>query len=147
MKKTGVQLISMKKEDIPIVASYFLKAFGPDGFGEPWSIKTSRKHLEEIFDPEYSFVAKLEEKVVGAVVGFPATYEHGTEIFIDTWVVMKDFRGKGIGTDLWERAIENAKEKDLVGVRLVGSARLRSFFWYKEKGLKESGWIELTRKL
>jgi predicted N-acetyltransferase YhbS len=140
-----IEIQPMREEDLEKSAELSLEAFGKEGLGEPWTLDSSRDHDKELFNPEYSFVAKGGGQTVGVLLAFPATYELGPELFIDTIAVSKDKRGSGIGRKLWDKALENAKEKGLVGVRLVGNPKLPSFRWYQDElGLHPSGWIELT---
>ena len=73
------------------------------------------------------------------------TLEKSTELCIDTIVIDGKLRGKGIGSQLFEFAEKLAKEKQLVGVRLTSNPKMRSYNWYKELGLEESGWVELVK--
>jgi len=140
-----IKIEPMSQSDLEKSAELTLEAFGKQGLGEPWTLDTAREHEREVFNTKYSYKATEGGKTVGVIVALPVTYELGTELFIDTIAVAKDKRGRGIGKILWEKAAENAKQKGLVGVRLLGNPKLRSFKWYqKEFGMHPSGWVELT---
>ncbi|MDP2873714.1 MAG: GNAT family N-acetyltransferase [bacterium] len=127
------------------LASYTALAFGKESIGEPWTVETALKHIEEGYNKTFSLVAEENGELIGGLVAYPSTYEKGTELFIDILVVRSDKRGQGIGQQLFNRALELAKENDLVGVRFLSHPQLPSFNWYKKLGLKESGWREMVR--
>ncbi|XP_013388649.1 uncharacterized protein F36G3.2 [Lingula anatina] len=62
-------------------------------------------------DPEGSFIAELQGKVIGVVMGFNLSEE---EAFAGIWVVSKMHRGQRIGTRLWQ------KMKEYIGDRNLG---------------------------
>lgn len=139
-----ITIISATREDIPTLAKMYLAAFGTE-LGEPWTIESCFKNLEEALEEDYSFTAWLDNEIVGCLFTTEMTFEKGTELFIDTIMVDEKHRGKGIGSQLFEFAENLAKEKQLVGVRLTSSPKMRSYNWYKKLGLKESGWVELVK--
>lgn len=136
----------MTQNDLPAAAALFLTTFGPEGFGEPWTLHTSTDHLTGACDPAYSYVAQVDGKAVGFLIATRQTFEHGPELYIDTFVVEPALRGQGIGTKLWEYGEKEARTKGCIGVRLVGNPKLQSFSWYHTKGISESGWIELAKR-
>lgn len=137
----------MTPEDLPNAATVYFDAFGPKGLGEAWTIKRSLNHVTDVYNQDLCFTAVYDEKPVGFIFGSVIQYENGPEFFIDTFIVERTFRGKTIGTQLWNYALQQAKKKHLVAVRLLGTPRLPSFSWYHKQQLKESDSVELYKLL
>ncbi len=136
----------MTTDDLPHAATLFHQTFGPSGLGEPWTLQTSADHLAGVLDSQYSVVAEADGTPVGFFVAGRQTFEHGPELYVDTFMVEPALRGKGIGTKLWQYAEGQAKEHGCIGVRMVGNPKLSSFTWYHTQGITESGWIELAKR-
>ncbi|XP_013420241.1 uncharacterized protein LOC106180712 [Lingula anatina] len=77
---------------------------------ESWNL--SQKVVRTLFEysPEGSFIAELQGKVIGAVMGFNLSEE---EAFGGIWVVSKSWREQRIGTRLWQRVKEHTGDRNL----------------------------------
>lgn len=140
-----LEIKKLTKEDLPIIAKFFSDNFSSNGLGEPWGLENSFKHIEEVFNEEYSIKAIDNNELVGGLIAYPATYERGTEFYIDTIVVKTDKQRKGIGTQLINYAINSAKNKNLIGVRIITNHKIPAYKWYRKIGLKDSGWVEMVK--
>lgn len=145
MVDDSVAIRLMKTEDLERVAEIFLAAF--NGVGEHWSRETALQHICESFFDQFHYVAMSDREIVGFILAIPLIREKGKELFIDTIAVLPEFQNKGIGKMLWEKITVEAKNNNLVGIRLLSNPHLASFNWYKKIGFKESGWIEVFNKI
>lgn len=59
----------------------------------------------------YVFVAKEENRVVGAII---AMKTRDDKIYVSGWVVHKKYRRKGIGTQLYKALIRKTKGKKII---------------------------------
>ena len=136
----------MKKSDLDQTAKVFHLAF--NDAGENWPVANAKKHVEENFlGGKCHFVAVIDNKIVGLLLGITSTREPGKEIFLDTIAVLPRWQNKGIGERLWQRMIKFLKTNKFTGIRLTANREFKSFNWYRQKGFKESGWIEVYKKI
>lgn len=63
----------------------------------------------------FAFVAKDDEKIVGVITG----HSYYDEVHISDFVVLEDYRGKGIGTSLIRKAEEYHKNKGFESINLT----------------------------
>ncbi|XP_013420201.1 uncharacterized protein LOC106180687 isoform X1 [Lingula anatina] len=77
---------------------------------ESWNL--SQEVVRTLFEycPEGSFIAELQGKVVGAVMGFNLNEE---ESFGGMWIVSKQHRGQRIGTMLLQRLKEHIGDRNI----------------------------------
>lgn len=73
-----------------------------------WSIDKKREVAGDLIDSNYISYLALEE---GRIIGFMSVVRKltGERMLLDVIQVDKDFRGKGIGRMLWEKAVEEAR--------------------------------------
>ncbi len=77
-----------------------------------WSEEVVNKYDEPMFVRfGYVYVAKDNEKVVGAIVAYPT---RDNEVYVCDWVVDKKYRGQGIGMKLYKRLLKVIKGKPVV---------------------------------
>lgn len=143
MDKVKIEL--MTEAHLDDVAKVFMAAF--NAVGEDWSYETARQNISENFFEDVHFVAKIDDQIVGFIMGIPLTREKGLELFLSSVAILPEYQHQGIGKLLWEKMVSLVKEKKYVGIRLLTNPHLKSFKWYKEMGFKESGWIEVFNEL
>jgi ribosomal protein S18 acetylase RimI-like enzyme len=110
-----------------------------------------REHPEENFDkhlgkvgPEALWVAVHDSKIVGLI----GLILKGREAEIEPLIVSKPYRGKGIGKQLIQTVIAEARSKR-VAILIIGPAAQNKKaikFLYKQ-GFKNLGYIELFMDL
>lgn len=119
----------MKLKDIPNVAELERECFSM-----PWS---ERSLLKEVDNQDSLFLVK-EQK--GKVVGYVGMYYVYPEGDITNVAVAKDYRGKGIATELLEQAFLIAGTREIteftLEVRVSNTAAIRL---YERLGFKEEG--------
>jgi ribosomal protein S18 acetylase RimI-like enzyme len=141
----NLQIEVMVESDLKSVIKIFLEVF--NSLGEQWSLETAEKHIKENFFGDCHYIAKLDDKIIGFLLAIPLTRERGTELFIDSVAVQREFQRRGVGKKLWEQMYNYAIEKRYIGIRLLSSRQLQSFHWYQSMNLKESGWVEVYKEL
>lgn len=140
-----VKIELMTEEHLDNVAKVFMTTF--NAVGENWSYENARQNISENFFDDVHFVAKIDDKIVGFLMGIPLTREKGLEFFLSSIAILPKYQYQGIGKLLWEKMLSVAKEKKYVGIRLLTNPHLESYNWYKEMGFTESGWIEVFKEL
>lgn len=140
-----IQIELMTKDDLSEVAQVLMIVF--NNLGENWTLEIAHTHVESNFFGDCHFVARNKDKIVGFIIGFPLIFEKGLSMFVDIIAVLPDYQKMGIGKMLWEKMTDVAKENNYDAIRLLSNPSLESFEWYKEMGYKESGWVEVYKKL
>lgn len=142
-----VEIVSMTKNDIPQVADIVVNTFSKAPLNESLNVKNMVKHLSEEFSAEYSFVAKENDVIIGALVGNVYPGDEKPTYHIDMLVVEETKRDHGIGDQLFSKAQETAKFHNIHLLDLDANPKLRSFNWYKRLGFSESGWVDLEKTI
>ena len=138
-----VTILNMTDGDLPELSRIFYQSF--NDVGERWSEGTATQHDKENFFGECHFIAKINNQIIGYIMGIPLTREQGLELFIDTVTVLPQYQKQGIGSRLWQTMLDHAKEKKYVAIRLLTNPNLHSFDWYKKMGYQQSGWVEIYK--
>ena len=145
--ENNFSFVPMTKADLPQLAQYAAAAFSVKQLQEkPWTKAKSLQHLQENFNPHYSWTIKLNHQIIGGAVGLPVTFQGGTELFIDTLVISKPHRSQGVGTKFLDFLEQETQKKGLVGFILLSNTKLPSYNWYHHLGFKTTGWVELSKK-
>jgi len=91
-----------------------------------------------------AFVAEVD----GFIVGFALFYTRystwkGCRLYLEDFIVTEDMRGKGIGKVLFEKVIEEAKDKKYNGMvwQVLDWNEPAINFYNKYKAHLESGWL------
>lgn len=140
-----VEIIKMQELDLKEVAEVFRTVFNEEG--ENWDERNSLKRIQENFHGNAHYVSKVNGRIVGMVMAIPATLELDSVLVVDSLVVLKEYRGQGIGKGLWEYIEKYAKEKGYKSVRLFANPKWDSYQMYTKLGYKPSGWIELFKEV
>lgn len=125
LKNISIRLV--REKDLQKIYEIEIKSFKT-----PYSFFT----LQTLFwfNRECFYVAELEEKVVGFIVGDLRSYSHGHVVSI---AVDDQYRGKGIGTCLMKTLVEKFKKMGVKIVRLeVAVSNTAAQSIYKKMGFK-----------
>ncbi|MDA1061247.1 MAG: GNAT family N-acetyltransferase [bacterium] len=133
----------MKEVDLKEVSQVFKESF--NSVSENWSDQSSFEHVKQNFFGDSHWVYRENGKIIGMLMSIVLIREHGPELFIDSVAVLPKFQKKGIGKELWSKAVEYAKANNLHAIRFLSNKNLKSYEWYKSMGYEESGWIELFK--
>jgi GNAT superfamily N-acetyltransferase len=97
------------------------------------------KHLEEV-GPDQLWVAVHDFKVVGLI----GLISKGDETEIEPIIVSKDYRGKGIGKQLIETVVSEARNKGVKFLNIGPVARnIKTIKWLYTQGFRNLGHIQL----
>ncbi|RDC58118.1 GNAT family N-acetyltransferase [Pedobacter chinensis] len=113
-------------EEVTVDLNHFIEA----GFGE---------------NPVWkAFVAEVDEIIVGFALFYTrySTWK-GCRLYLEDFIVTEDMRGKGIGKVLFEKVIEEAKDKKYNGMvwQVLDWNEPAINFYNKYKAHLESGWL------
>jgi ribosomal-protein-alanine N-acetyltransferase len=82
------------------------------------------------------FVARIDKKIVGYIIG----YKNGKTGVLVSIATHPEFRGKGIGTKLWERLVQFFNESGVKKVKLqVRKSNFVAQKFYENLGFKKAG--------
>lgn len=81
--------------------------------GEQWNPGFENAVINEIFDPKDKqiLVGKINNQVMGSI----SCCRYGDYGWIGVYIIKKEFRGKGLGIQLWNQAMER-----LSGCKVIG---------------------------
>ena len=113
MEKMQVVVRSMKEEDLLIISELYVRAYKIYSQWEHWNSEAARQLFEHWLkrQPDMSFVAEYDDKVVGAFVGGIKPWWDGNHLVDWELVVDPEYQKKGIGKLLLKVALEKAVEK------------------------------------
>lgn len=103
------------------------RTFGPGRF--VLSAYRIREHVDHLLD--VSFTARIGTLLVGSVRQLPILIGETKALMLGPLTVEPPFRGRGIGRQLMERALNDAKEKGHAIVLLVGDEAYYSRIGFK----------------
>lgn len=103
------------------------RTFGPGRF--VLSAYRIREHVDHLLD--VSFTARIGTLLVGSVRQLPILIGETKALMLGPLTVEPPFRGRGIGRQLMERALTEAKEKGHAIVLLVGDEAYYSRVGFK----------------
>jgi len=140
-----IKIEKMNKADLNEVAKILCTVFNEEG--ENWNEENSLKRVEGSFQDDGHYVARVDGRIVGMVMSMPVALELDTVLLVDMLVVLREYRGKGIGRKLWESIESYAKEKGYKSVRLFANPNWDSYNLYIKLGYQPSGWVELFKEI
>lgn len=127
VKNTEISLRRFQLTDLPRIMEIEHSSFGAEAYSEEqflWRYKSN---------PEGFIVACVGEEVVGYVTGLLS----GQKGHLDSIVVKKEFRGKGIGRQLNDFILNYFQKKKVKVIELeVRPENKKVINWYKRLGFK-----------
>lgn len=141
---------SAKKEDIMEIINLLHQVHDihaekrPDIF-KKGTTKYNKKDIKKLMKCENSpiFVYVLNEKVVGYIFCFIKKIRNdqnlcdNSYLFVDDLCVLKEYRGRKIGTELYNYAKDFAREKNIKNIRLnVWNLNKKAIDFYQKNGMK-----------
>jgi len=132
----------LQEKDIPQLEVMFVQ-YNPGDDNEPYQFnpKQIKKFLSEKHN--IAFVAKLDDKVIGCISGYPLTMmdEDRPEFFIYGVDIHPDYHNRGYGTEFMKFVLNWAKEQ---GYResyvMTGSQNIAACRCYEKAGMEMDDW-------
>ncbi len=146
-----IKIIPVLEKDLKELAKIYTSTYSNFDIGERWTEETSYKMLKYWFDrqPDLFFLAKCEEKVVGAFTVGVKPWWDGNHLVDGEIFVNPDCQKKGVGKELLRFVSEYAKKK--YNVVQFDSYTVRDKYplkWYKSIGFKEiKEWVLISIKV
>lgn len=141
----NIKIERMAEADIKEVSTVMRTVFNEQG--DDWSEEISLQEVQENFQGDANFVARDGERIVGSVIAYPISIESERGMYVDTFVVLGEYRGKGVGKLLWNKVEEYAKKNSYKFINVLANPKWSSYDLYKRMGFKESGWVDLYKRV
>jgi ribosomal protein S18 acetylase RimI-like enzyme len=125
----------------------FLRQTGQTDEIEPWITKDYFSHYVE---SKTSFVAVIDEKVVGFILAKPTSYVRNAkrETWLEYIAVLPELRKRGIGSSLISKVLDNARSKDVAVLHTaLNPNNDESSRFLLKHGFEIRDWKLATRKL
>lgn len=131
----------MKVEDLEDLSRVYVDAFKDPELGENWEPKSAYALLEDWFkrQPDLSFVAEYNNKLVGAFVVGVRPWWDGYHLVDGELFIASEYQKQGIGSRLIKEVLEEANKKYSPLTWETYTFRNQEFplNWYKSIGFKE----------
>lgn len=94
----------LKMEDIPMVASVYVKAFEKGDWNEHWTEKGAEKRITEIVSSPTckGIICVSMNEIIGCILYEKLTWHTGKQLEVKEIFVMPSAQGKGVGKKLLE---------------------------------------------
>ncbi|MDO8627494.1 MAG: GNAT family N-acetyltransferase [Candidatus Diapherotrites archaeon] len=147
-----IKIRLMKKTDLSALAKMYAKVYTIVNMGENWTTGSAKKLLEYWLkkQPDLSFVAEFDGKIVGAFTSGIKPWWDGNHLFDGEIFVDNNYQGKGIGTKLIKVLFETAVKKYNATVFEAATYTKTEFplDWYKSMGINIStGLVLISGKI
>ena len=146
----NVSIEPIKEEDLETVASIFADAFNQASGSENWTKDSALEYTKYCHErrPDLFFVAKIDNKAVGGIVGeIMPLWDGPSLVDIDIFVEESARRGgKGVAKTLLTTLLTTSSEKyGAKNLRFVADGtKKHPMGWYKRIGCSETGWVHMT---
>ncbi|RYE56910.1 MAG: GNAT family N-acetyltransferase [Sphingobacteriales bacterium] len=111
---------------------------------------TLKEFIEAGFGPEKvwtAFVVEADEKIVGFALYYTrySTWK-GRRLYLEDFIVTEEYRGRGIGKLLFERVMQEAKERNYNGMvwQVLHWNETAIKFYNKYAASIEDGWLNAS---
>lgn len=108
-----INIRQINKDDIKILGEVYSKVYEVFDTGEKWTPDTASELIKYWFEkqPDLSFVAEYEGKIVGGFLSGIKPWWDGNHLFDGEIFVHPDFQNKKIGKALFKKLLTEANEK------------------------------------
>ena len=151
-----MRIRNVTKEDLNSFVKVYIDAYrGYEEYAEK-SVRDIKRYFKWLYKRDRSgfFVAEIREPVgfVACDANWISPFEGKRVAELHELFVKSEFKGKGIGSRLLERAIEYGRSKNLPLMGLwVGERNEPAKRFYKKHGFVERGrwgvWVRMVRKI
>lgn len=111
----------MEARDLPACAEILCAVYNNELWMCRWTQERAAAYLLDYFEHRrfVGFVAEADGEVIGGLFAHEKTWWNNDELFIDEMFVRPACQGRGIGTQLLDRAGAHVREQGLAGITLT----------------------------
>ncbi len=135
----------MNKTDFIETSDIIVTIFNEEG--DKWTHENALGRIKKNYYKDLCFVAKDGTNIIGAILGYSIPEERNIVAFIDSFVVLKEYRGMHVGEDLWNIFLKSAKQMGCNAVTLISNPEWKSYQFYMKHGLWDTNWRYLYKEL
>lgn len=136
-----------KENDLKEISLIFKVEYAKEPYDEKWTDTSALKKIKDYFKEEIVYVAEVDNKIIGFIIISTYFWYDGNRGFIEEIVVTEKEQGKGIGAELMRTAEKHFRGKNVRQYSLFTSKKAKALMFYKKLGLKEEGFISLTKEI
>ncbi len=108
-------------EHVKRYGEIYAGAFSCEPWNDHWKAADAEIHVREILEMEqaYGLEYVMDGEVIGFILGSSMLFSYGRTFEINDLAVDPAFQGKGIGTTLLERMLEDLKAQGMAGIHMI----------------------------
>jgi GNAT superfamily N-acetyltransferase len=143
-----MKILKATKKELKEIANVFSIVYSEEPYNEKWLHSHAIKKIEKYFNEGIIFIAKENQKIIGAIIGHLIIWDKYLNGFGDEFFVLKEYRNKNVGKKLALK-LENYFKKNKVKYFVINAnPKSKAFKIYQKNGFKESkNYIILEKKL
>jgi len=126
----------------------YARAFSGEPWHDAWTVEDATVHVRELLENRLSYGLEYvaDGVVAGFILGTSMLFHYGRTFEINDLAVDPKFQGRGIGTLLLERCLEDLKARGIRAVHLIteGEGFLPAF--YRQYGFRKEQEVILMGK-
>jgi len=128
----------LTEQHIKEIAEIYVGEFNSEPWNDEWTIESASKRISQMINCEGfdGLVAYNDGKLAGMILGNHEYYYNGIHFHIKEFCVDLNFRGKGIGSRLFEEFIKRLKSNGINEIILLTSKTEGTEGFYKKHGFK-----------
>lgn len=133
-----MRLEKLEESNLKECSNIYIDTFNEEPWNDNWNEETAYKRLKEIFKtPGFlGLVAIEEDEIIGAVLGNLETWFEGYMYNLKELFVMKDRKGKKIGSFLFEGLEKELTKNNVTSLSLFTIKGDLTETFYKRHGCK-----------
>jgi len=117
----------------------YAHAFSGEPWNDAWSVEDATVHVRELIENKQSYGLEylVDGKIAGFILGTSMLFHYGRTFEINDLAVDPEFQGRGIGTALLERCLEDLKAQGIVAVHLITESEGYLPLFYQKYGFSK----------
>lgn len=146
---TNLEMIirKAKTQDIPAIAQIYKSAYSEKPYFENWNYDYLVRKLRRSMKDMKIYVAEADKNVAGFIV-FSIYYGYnGKWTYIEDIATSRDFRGRGIGEALMNKAESESRKYKVKGISLNVNINASAMELYNKLGYKKNDMLGMEKKL
>jgi len=137
-----------KPEHVERYGEIYARAFSGEPWFDPWTVEDATVHVRELLENRQSYGLEyiVDGRVAGFILGTSMLFHYGRTFEINDLAVDPAFQGKGIGTALLERCLEDIQSQGIVAVHLITEHDGHLPAFYQKHGFQKEQEVILMGK-